>query len=169
MILVTVGTEQYGFDRLMSWITILMRHGLIQEQVIVQYGASKRLPSNAIVHKTVPIDRFTDLIQQARLVISHCGEGSLFMLEEIGTPYILVPRSVRFQEHVDDHQVELAIALSSIGIGIAWSPGDLVRFITAAELIESKPFSMDSAQALCYQLSLDSERFASAQLSKSAA
>ncbi|BAU13984.1 glucosyltransferase [Leptolyngbya sp. NIES-3755] len=159
MIFVTVGTEQYAFNRLMCWISILMQHGLIQEQVIVQYGTSKRLPTNVIAHKTVPLDRFSQLVQQARLVISHCGEGSLFMLEEIGTPYILVPRSVRFQEHVDDHQVELAIALSSIGIEIAWSPGDLVRFVTAAESRESKLFSIASSQALCDQLSLDSERF----------
>lgn len=163
MILVTVGTEQYAFDRLLSWVSLLMQNGLIQEEVIVQYGASKRLPPNVTAHKTVPLDRFTKLVQQARLVISHCGEGSLLMLEEIGTPYILVPRSVRFQEHVDDHQVELAIALESIGVEIAWSPGDLVRFITTASS-ESKALSIPSAQALCYQLNLDSAR-----LSQSAA
>lgn len=163
MILVTVGTEQYAFDRLMSWVAILMQNGLIQEEVIVQCGASKRLPPNVTAHKTIPVDRFMQLVQQARFVISHCGEGSLLMLEEIGTPYILVPRSVRFQEHVDDHQVELAIALESIGVEIAWSPGDLVRFITTASSA-SKVLSIPSVQALCYQLSLDSAR-----LSKSAA
>lgn len=167
MILVTVGTEQYGFDRLMSWISVLMQNRLIQEDIVLQYGASKRLPANVTAYKTVPFNCFTNLARQARFVISHCGEGSLLMLEEIGTPYILVPRSVRFQEHIDDHQVELAIALEKIGVEIAWSPGDLVRFIAAPEQNECKILSTASIQALCYQLSVDSARFSSGRFSKS--
>lgn len=173
MILVTVGTEQYAFDRLMSWISLLMQNRLIQEEIIVQSGTSKHLPANVTAYKTLPIDRFTELVQQARLVISHCGEGSLLMLEEVGTPYILVPRSVRYQEHVDDHQVELAIALESIGAAIAWSPGDLVRFITTVAQIEERLLSITSTQALCYQLNVDAKRLATNQVrrrfSKSAA
>jgi UDP-N-acetylglucosamine transferase subunit ALG13 len=161
MILVTVGTEQYSFDRLMTWITLLIKHQLIQEEVIVQYGACQTIPANVTAYKAVPSDRFAAMIREARLVISHCGEGSLLMLEEIGTPYILVPRSVRFNEHVDDHQVELAIALATVGVQIAWSPGELAQYVTAQGREMAKVLPIPSTQALCYQLSADFQQVSS--------
>ena len=35
MILVTVGTEKFQFDRLMEWISILVKQNWIQEKVVV--------------------------------------------------------------------------------------------------------------------------------------
>jgi UDP-N-acetylglucosamine transferase subunit ALG13 len=154
MIFVTVGTEQYQFNRLMHWITTLIDEGFIQEEVIVQYGACTVLPPGVRVYQSIPGDRFQNLVRQARLVISHCGEGSLLCLEEIGTPYVLVPRSVRYKEHVDDHQVELAIALQHMGATIALSPGDLARFLATPERAELPNLSSTWTDTLCRQLNM---------------
>jgi len=129
MILVTVGTEQFPFNRLMSWIRVLIDRGFIQEEIVVQYGSCTDLPSGVRSYSLLAQDRFQELIQQARLIVGHCGEGTVILLGATSTPYILVPRSQRFGEHVDDHQVELAVALAQLGVPIAWSPGDLVRFL----------------------------------------
>ena len=75
------------------------------------------------MYKLVKEDAFRDLIPKARIVIAHCGEGTVLLLDELQTPFILVPRSVRYQEHVDDHQVELALALREMGVPIGWCPG----------------------------------------------
>ncbi len=152
MIFVTVGTEQYQFNRMMNWITTLIDEGFIQEEVVVQYGACTVLPPGVRVFQSLPGDRFKDLVRQSRLVISHCGEGSLLCLEEIGTPYILVPRSVRFKEHVDDHQVELAIALKQMGATIALSPGDLARFLDTPARAALPNLSSTWTDTLCHQL-----------------
>jgi UDP-N-acetylglucosamine transferase subunit ALG13 len=173
MILVTVGTEQYAFDRLMTWLLLLIENRLIQEEVIVQYGSCQEIPANVTAYKTIQNELFVEMVRDARLVISHCGEGSLLMLEEIGTPYILVPRTVRFGEHVDDHQIELAIALQSVGVKVAWSPGELAQFVTGREQESCGALSIPSSQALCYQLSADCLKFSSnrvrRRLSKSVA
>jgi anti-anti-sigma factor len=131
MILVTVGTEQYPFNSLMSWIDLLIREKLIdqEEEVVVQYGASRNLPDQVRIVKRLPESEFKALLEQARVVISHCGEGSVMLLESLDKPYILVPRIQRFGEHVDNHQIDLAIAMEKQGIPIARSPGDLVRFL----------------------------------------
>jgi UDP-N-acetylglucosamine transferase subunit ALG13 len=152
MILVTVGTEQYAFNRLMTWISILINYGLIQEEVIVQYGTCTQLPPGVTVYKTIKGDKFAELINQARLIISHCGEGSILQLEETNKPYILVPRSSRFKEHVDDHQVELAIALAQVGAMVAWSPGDLFRFLEFHQKQPLPLLSTASVNALCQRL-----------------
>lgn len=152
MILVTVGTEQFPFNRLMSWIEVLIQTEIIQEEVVVQYGNSTILPAGAKVYHFLKEEKFKDLIHQARIVIAHCGEGTLLLLDSLDKPYILVPRSQKYQEHVDEHQVELALALSQMNIPIAWCPGDLVRFINDPKYVSISDFSNASANAISRSL-----------------
>lgn len=137
MLLVTVGTEQYPFNALMNWVDLLIREGLIDrdEEVIVQYGSSSKLPDKVRIFKRLPESDFKALLEQARVVISHCGEGSVMLLESLGKPYVLVPRTRRFGEHVDDHQLEMADAMEKQGISVARSPGDLVRFLAEPKVL----------------------------------
>jgi anti-anti-sigma factor len=137
MILVTVGTEQYPFNALMSWVDVLIRYQFIDpdEEVIVQYGASTELPDNVKIYRRLPESKFRALIDEARLVIAHCGEGTALLLESLGKPYVLVPRTQRYGEHVDDHQLEMADAMEKQGFTIARSPGDLVRFLSAPKAL----------------------------------
>lgn len=45
MILVTVGTEKFPFNRLMRWVDQLLEDDLIgDEEVVVQYGTCTDLP-----------------------------------------------------------------------------------------------------------------------------
>ncbi|MEA5442019.1 glycosyltransferase [Cyanobium gracile] len=152
MILVSVGTEQFPFNRLMHWLELLIQNQLIDEDIIVQYGTCTFLPSGTTVYRLVKEDSFRELIQEARIVIAHCGEGTVLLLDTLQKPFILVPRSVRFQEHVDDHQVELALALSEMGVPIAWSPGDLLRFLQAPFQTSISDVTDSSAQSLCRSL-----------------
>lgn len=155
MILVTVGTEKYPFNRLMQWINVLQEQGFLsegQEEIIVQYGSCSILPAGVRVYDLVPEAKFQTLLQQARLIISHCGEGSLTVLDQLNVPYILVPRSSQFGEHVDEHQVELANALADMGVAIAWSPGDLVRFLAAPYRVPLSMLPAAYLPGLCQQL-----------------
>jgi UDP-N-acetylglucosamine transferase subunit ALG13 len=152
MILVTVGTEQYPFNRLMHWIDLLLSQGLIQDEVIVQSGNCTVIPGGAKVYQFLKEDRFRDLLQQADLVIAHCGEGTVLLLDSLDKPYILVPRSFAFKEHVDNHQVEMAMALAAVDVPIAWSPGDLVRFLEAPRRATVTDLSETAAAALCQRL-----------------
>lgn len=152
MILVTVGTERYPFNRLMRWIDVLLKYGFLnedQEEVIVQYGSCTILPAGVKVYSLLPETKFHELLDKARLIIAHCGEGTINLLEETTAPYILVPRSHRLGEHIDNHQIELANALAQSGSAIAWSPGDLVRFITNPERIVSSTVPEAAVKSLC--------------------
>lgn len=153
MILVSVGTEQFPFDRLMCWIDVLKDNDLVQgEELVVQYGNCKVLPSGVKVYRLLKEEMFRDLIAQAQLVIAHCGEGTVLLLDTLELPYILVPRSKRFNEHVDDHQVELALALEEMKVPIAWCPADLARFIAAPYRVSISDLSYSSAASVCRSL-----------------
>jgi UDP-N-acetylglucosamine transferase subunit ALG13 len=132
MILITVGTEKFPFNRLLQWVDYLIQQQFInphQEKVLIQYGSCTFLPQGGEKYQVLPEADFKTLLDQARLIISHCGEGSFDILAKLNKPFILVPRSHGFAEHVDNHQVELAQALADKGVPIAYTPGDLVRFL----------------------------------------
>jgi UDP-N-acetylglucosamine transferase subunit ALG13 len=152
MILVTVGTEKFPFNRLMGWIEQLISLELIQEEVVIQYGACTRLPEGTRIYRSLPEAKFRRLVEEARLIISHCGEGSLLLLDTLAKPYILVPRSQHFKEHVDDHQLELASILSQYHVPIALSPGDLLRFLASPQQVKIADLSSVTAAVLCQRL-----------------
>jgi UDP-N-acetylglucosamine transferase subunit ALG13 len=155
MILITVGTEKFPFNRLMRWVELLLENDLIgEEEVVVQYGTCTLLPEGTKVYRLLKEHDFQALVRRARLVIAHCGEGTVLLLDGMDTPFLLVPRSQRYQEHVDDHQVELAHALASIGVPIAWGPADLVRFVAAPTKVSIGDLSVAAAQAVCRRLDL---------------
>ena len=129
MLLITVGTEQYQFNALMHWIELLSKYQLINEDVLVQYGASTHLPDGAKAYRNLSEQEFLNFVESANLIISHCDEDIAQLLEDKDAPYVLVPRLHRFREFIDNHQMEVADDFERRGIPIARSPGDLVKFI----------------------------------------
>jgi len=152
MILVTVGTEQYPFNALMDWVDLLIKEGIINEEVTIQYGSSTRFPDNVKVSKVMPESQFRKYIEQSSAVIAHCGEGTALLLEDFDRPYILVPRTSKFHEHVDNHQLEMADDLENQGVLIARSPADLAKFLKLIT-ISRKALTFAEDKYLCDYLS----------------
>lgn len=152
MIFITAGTEQYPFNRLMTWIDFMQQQGLLQQDVVVQYGNSTVMPEGARVYKFVKEERFRQFIEEASIVVAHCGEGTVLLLDALEKPYILVPRTHCLDEHVDNHQIEMALALSELNVPIAWSPGDLVRFFQAPIYRPIHDISEQKALSMCEAL-----------------
>ena len=75
----------------------------------------------------LPSEKFREAVCNARVVISHCGEGNLLLLQELGTPFVLVPRTKQRKEHVDDHQLELAQVLEKAGLPVAFDESGLLK------------------------------------------
>lgn len=147
MFLVTVGKEQYQFNALMQWIEILIQYRIINEDVIVQYGASSYVPDGARAYRYLVDADFLNLVDNASLIISHCDENIAQLLEDRDTPYVLVPRLQRFGEYADNHQMDVADEFENRGIAIARSPGDIVKFLKLQQTSEVIP-KVDEAK-LC--------------------
>jgi UDP-N-acetylglucosamine transferase subunit ALG13 len=150
MLLITVGAENYQFNALMHWIELLINHQLINEEVLVQYGSSTYLPDGVKAYRKLSEQEFSNFVDKASLIISHCDEGIAQLLEDKDTPYVLVPRLQRFREYIDNHQMEVADDFERRGIAIARSPGDLVKFIKFQQTSEVIP-KVDETQ-LCEYL-----------------
>lgn len=108
MIFVTVGTHEQPFNRLVQKVDELKRNGIIKEDVIIQTGFSTYTPQYCQWSKLIPYQQMVKNVADARIVITHGGPASFIMPLQIGKTPIVVPRQKKFDEHVNDHQVEFA-------------------------------------------------------------
>jgi beta-1,4-N-acetylglucosaminyltransferase len=111
LIFVTVGTNPtMHFDRLLKPMDELA--ALLDEQVILQTGCSAFVPQHAEHFAFTTSDHIETLNKSARIVISHAAAGSVITALSRRKPVIVVPRRHHLNEHIDDHQLELARALA---------------------------------------------------------
>lgn len=109
MILVMLGTQNNSFHRLLEEIDNLIKKGVIKEKVIVQAGYTEYKTTNKQMKilKLMPLDELEDLIEQADLIITHGGVGSITLSLKRGKKVIAVPRLHEYHEHVNNHQKEI--------------------------------------------------------------
>lgn len=112
MIFVTVGTHEQPFNRLLEYIDNLKSDGIISEEVIMQTGFSTYEPKCCKWSKLIPYKEMVKNVAEARIIITHGGPASFIMPLQIGKTPIVVPRQKKFDEHVNDHQVDFAKAVS---------------------------------------------------------
>lgn len=106
MIFVTVGTHEQPFDRLIQEVDRLKERQIIKEHVIIQTGFSNYSPQNCSYEKWIPYLEMNRYIQEARIVITHGGPASFLAVLQMGKIPIVVPRQKRYEEHINDHQLE---------------------------------------------------------------
>lgn len=106
MIFVTVGTHEQPFDRLIREIDLLKKEKKIQENVILQTGFSEYKPTYCNWSNFLSYNEMTENMKSARIIITHGGPASFIMPLQFGKVPIVVPRQKKYNEHVNNHQVE---------------------------------------------------------------
>jgi UDP-N-acetylglucosamine transferase subunit ALG13 len=118
LILVTVGMHYQGFPRLLGRMDEIAAS--LDEEVIMQAGHTRFHASHA---QSFPFTsrkaEMEELVVRSRLVVCHGGVASIMLALHHGKPVIAVPRLQRFEEHHDDHQMEVVQALAKEGRIIA--------------------------------------------------
>jgi UDP-N-acetylglucosamine transferase subunit ALG13 len=129
VIVVTVGTHHQPFTRLIRALP-----SLPSDELVVQYGHSPSPPRRS-AREAIPFlayDRLAALMDAADVVVTHAGVGSVLTALRMGHTPIVVPRLERFDEHVDDHQVELTQSLEETGRVIAvWEMAELASAVAS--------------------------------------
>ena len=108
MIFVTVGTHEQPFDRLLKWIDKMVEDKIINEKVVVQKGYTDYELKNCVSYQLIGYEEMQQYIEDARIVITHGGPASFIAPVVIGKIPIVVPRQKKYNEHVNDHQLEFA-------------------------------------------------------------
>ncbi len=128
MILVTIGTSE-PFDRLLRVLETPAR----TEEMVVQCGSSTVHPLHATCVPYLEFDDLVDYMRRSRVVVMHAGAGSVLAALAVGRRPIVVPRLRRYAEAVDDHQLDFARKLESIGlVTLVEDPVNLPRVLATA-------------------------------------
>jgi UDP-N-acetylglucosamine transferase subunit ALG13 len=116
LILVTLGTQDKSFVRLLEIVENAIIDGTIKDEVIVQAGYTKYKSDYMKVFDYIPIDEFNEYIKNSKLIITHGGVGSIMTGLKFDKKIIACPRLKKYKEHVNDHQLEIVEKLSKLGI-----------------------------------------------------
>ncbi|WP_163195541.1 PssE/Cps14G family polysaccharide biosynthesis glycosyltransferase [Clostridium thermarum] len=108
MIFVTVGMHEQAFDRLIRTIDNLKAENIINDDVIMQTGYSSYTPKHCLFKSMMSHEEMNKNVQNAAVVITHGGPGSILLAWSSGKKPIVVPRNPMFKEHVDNHQILFA-------------------------------------------------------------
>lgn len=141
MIFVTVGTNEARFDRLVEAIAAVD----LDEQVVVQRGASNVCPANAQVHDFLPFETLVDFVRSSRAVVSHAGVGSIIVALANGRRPIVVPRLKEFGEAVDDHQLVFARRFEAQGLVTLAEPETLPQILARSQVSHEITATLDRA------------------------
>ena len=107
MILVLLGTQNNSFHRLLEEIDKLVEKGIIKEEILVQAGHTKYESKNMKIFDLIPSEELEKYQEQADLIITHGGVGSIVGSIKKGKKVIAVPRLHKYHEHVNDHQKQI--------------------------------------------------------------
>jgi UDP-N-acetylglucosamine transferase subunit ALG13 len=112
MILVTIGTNEQPFDRLVRAAAALT----VAEPLVVQHGSSRVPHGRGEWVDFVSFEELSSRMRQARVVVCHAGVGSIMLARRCGKHPIVVPRRLHLGEAVDDHQLPIARRLHANGV-----------------------------------------------------
>lgn len=108
MILVTLGTQDKQFYRLLKAIDECLSAGIITDKVIVQAGYSSDYQSDKMeIFDLIPMDDFNKLIKECDLLITHGGVGSIISGLQNNKKVIAAARLKKYNEHTNDHQLQI--------------------------------------------------------------
>ena len=108
LILVTLGTQDKQFYRLLQAIDKQIENKVIKDKVVVQAGISSDYKSNNMeIFDLIPMNEFDKLIAECDILITHGGVGSIISGLKNNKKVIAAARLKEFHEHVNDHQLQI--------------------------------------------------------------
>lgn len=119
MIFVTVGTDNHDFSRLVKKADEIAKKR--KYKIVAQTGNTKYMPKNMEFFRFTSPEKLDYYYKKSETIITHGGAGSIINSLKHGKVPIVVPRLKKFNEHINDHQMELAIALQKRGKVVAVS------------------------------------------------
>jgi len=107
LILVIVGSQHFQFNRLLREMDNLVEQGVIKGEVFAQTGHSDYNPRNYAYVDFLDTTDYMQKIRDSDLIVCHGGVGAIIPALKENKKIIAIPRLEKFNEHIDDHQMEI--------------------------------------------------------------
>lgn len=141
MILVTLGTQDKKFNRLLELVQNEIDKKNIVEEVIVQAGYTEYKSENMKIFKLISSEEFDKYIEKANIIITHGGVGSILSAIKKGKKVIAVPRLKKYREHTNDHQIQICNKFEQLGyIKVLNEGGNLEKILEEIKNFKPKKY-----------------------------
>jgi UDP-N-acetylglucosamine transferase subunit ALG13 len=118
------------FMRPLTEIDQAAQQGLITEPIIVQCGNTAYSSKYMELVPFFGEQELERMYDRARFVICQAGVGSIMMGLQKRKKVIAIARLARFDEHIDDHQLEILDVFAKSGAVLPWNGnGDLTQMM----------------------------------------
>jgi UDP-N-acetylglucosamine--N-acetylmuramyl-(pentapeptide) pyrophosphoryl-undecaprenol N-acetylglucosamine transferase len=122
-VVVSLGTfKDYGFERLVRRLLAILPP---DAEVLWQTGDTDVSGLGITGHHAIPERELTQAIREADVLVAHAGVGTALAALEVGKCPVLVPRRLAHNEHVDDHQIQIAGELDGRGLALSVDADEL--------------------------------------------
>ena len=145
MILVTLGTQDKPFTRLLDSVQKEIDNGNIKDKVIVQAGYTKYNSDEMEIFDLIDRDKFSELIKSCDLLITHGGVGSILTGLKNNKKLIVCPRLAKYHEHMNDHQLQITENFSKAGYILPlYENDDLGKILKDIKSFKPKKFKSNT-------------------------
>ncbi|MBQ7434850.1 MAG: beta(1,3)galactosyltransferase EpsH [Oscillospiraceae bacterium] len=144
-IFITVGSQKFQFNRLLSAVDRLVSEGRITDEVFAQIGSGDYVPQHFPSRPFLDQDAFAARLDWADIVLTHGGTGVIINAVKRGKKVIAVPRLARYGEHVDDHQIELLRQFEELELICRWDDcGTLDEAVALVKKTDYRPYQSNT-------------------------
>ncbi len=145
MILVTLGTQDKSFKRLLDAIQKAINDKVITDRVVVQAGYTKYESKDMEIFDLIPMDKFDELIKDCDLLITHGGVGSIIAGLKNDKKVIAAARLQKYGEHTNDHQLQIIKNFSELGYILSLDDfDDLKEVINKSKKFKPKKYKSNT-------------------------
>ena len=137
MLFVALGTQDKPFKRLLE----LAEKINTDEKIVCQSGFTKYSSNKLEIQDYFSSDDYNKYINEADIVITHGGVGTILNALSLNKKIIVVPRLKKYGEHQNDHQLQVARIFKEKGHIVLFEDGDDINeTLKIAKNFNPKPF-----------------------------
>ena len=140
MILVTIGTQDKEFKRLLDIIEDAIENDIIKEEVVVQAGSTKYDSKNMKIFDVIPMNEFDKLMKKCDILITHGGVGSIITGLKNNKKIIAMARLKIYKESANDHQLQIIDNFSKEGYLLKLDNNNLAEVLNEAKHFKPQKF-----------------------------
>ncbi len=148
MFIIVGGVVEFDFSRLLEIVDELCDEGILNPQnTKAQIGYCKYVPKRYESYRFADGKQFHGDIANADAIITHGGIGTLIYAIKEGKKVIVFPRLKKYNEHLDDHQMDICRSFRDAGyVEMATSKEELIECIIHIKEFAPQKFLMDNSK-----------------------
>ena len=144
MIFVSVGLNQYAFDRLLGKMDEIAPE--LGEEVVMQTGFSEFKGKNTECFQYGSDAEMAKYYDKCSVLVCHAGVGTLINGMKRNIPVVMVPRRAMYHEVDTDHQLMIAKKVMGMGRGVQVLDVEGLReAIAEARTLKFPPYVQDTS------------------------